>query len=413
MVHATEKDRDGCSVDAERASSSARRYGLPPLLVLFLLLLGLSTASVLANSTPCDCGTCHGDFHGPNWQGCSGCHESPPQTGSHLVHYNSPPIMSLHYGDTAVTSTADAYKFGCGNCHPLDRAKHRDGTLEVELYDALSPSDSLKAKNPPSAAFDIDAKTCSDVYCHSGYTVASSVVGLPLTYPASPIPPGYTLNGSYIMDATCSNLTYAPYTVDYSRAYATTPAWGTTGAFTTCTECHEFPLTTYYPDVFAGVGDSHQWVDNLGWNWRHAYNMGFDPVPCSTCHNSTVTQAGTTHWTTGEGGAPITAYDPVPLSSRVTHVNGNPDVAFDVANGFRYFSSWGIDRTYSLAGASYDPVAKTCSNVSCHYNPGGPIVMWQKEVRWGGPWRDEHESGQECDLCHRYGYLNETCQPAP
>ena len=126
-----------------------------------------------------------------------------------------------------------------------------------------------------------------------------------------------------------------------------------------------------------------------------------------------MTQAGTTHWTTGEGGAPITAYDPVPLSSRVTHVNGNPDVAFDVANGFRYFSSWGIDRTYSLAGASYDPVAKTCSNVSCHYNPGGPIVMWQKEVRWGGPWRDEHESGQECDLCHRYGYLNETCQPAP
>lgn len=412
MAHATKKDLDSCDFGGRRPLLLVERHAL--LLLSLLLALCVSSAPAFAGSTPCDCGTCHGDFHGPNWDGCSGCHDSPPQTGSHLTHYNSPPLMSVRYGDTSVSSTADAYKFGCGNCHPLDKMKHRDGTVEVELYDVPAPSDSLKAKNPASAAYDTGTKTCSDIYCHSGYTVTSSVVGLPLTYPASPIPPGYTLNGSYIMDPTCSNLTYAPYTVDYSRDYTATPAWGTSGTFTTCTECHAFPLTTYYPDVFAGVGDSHQWVDDNGWNWRHAYNMSFDPVPCRTCHNTTVTAAGATHWTTGQGGASIIAYDPVPLANRAMHVNGNPDVAFDVANGFRYYNQWWrVDRTYSLAGASYDPATKTCSDVSCHYNPGGPITMWQKEVKWGGPWRDEHESGQECDVCHRYGYLSETCQPAP
>jgi predicted CxxxxCH...CXXCH cytochrome family protein len=276
--------------------------------------------------------------------------------------------------------------------------------VEVELANALAPEGSIKAKNPADATYDPDAQTCSNVYCHSGYTVTSGVVGMPLTFPANPVPPGFTVNNSYIMDETCSALTYAPYAVSYARVYAATPPWGTVGTFTTCAECHAFPLTTYYPTVYAGVADSHQWVDEVGWNWGHAFNMGFGGIPCRTCHSSTVSQAGTVYWTTGENGADIMAYDPVPLASHVTHVNGIADVAFDAVNGFLYRN------TYSLVGATYDPSTKTCSDVTCHYNPNGPLALWQKRVTWGSPWR---YYTAECDLCHRYGYLNETCQPGP
>lgn len=343
-------------------------------ILFFPLMLSLRPSTASAGSTPCDCGSCHGDaFHGAGWQGCSGCHNSPPQDGTHLVHYNSAPLNSLRYGGTDVTSTAEAYKFGCGNCHPLNSAKHRDSIVEVELYDASAPAGSLKAKNPPTAAYDRVAKTCSNVYCHSGYTVTSSSVGAPLTSPPNPVPLGYKLNNIYIMDATCSNLTYDPYTVAYARDYKTTPAWGTTFATPrTCAECHAFPLTTYDPEVSAGVGDSHQWVDNNQWNWLHAFNMGFDPIPCRTCHNSTVTEAGATSYgPTGKNGAWITAYGPVPLASRLTHVNGAPDVAFDTVNGFTYTGYRGA-HTYSLNDATYNPTAKTCSDVACHYNPTRP-----------------------------------------
>lgn len=386
---------------------SMRITVLPLLAASFIALAALQPSRSLAASTPCDCESCHSDPHGANWQGCSGCHQSPPSTGSHLAHYDDAPSMTLRYGDTEVHSTAGAYKFGCGNCHPLDRVKHRDGTVEVELYDPAAPPGSIKANNPPEAAYDPTAHTCANVYCHSGYSVTSGVVGLPLTSPSSPVPPGYQLNGSYVMDETCSNLTYDPYTVEVTRTYTVTPMWGTSGTFTTCTECHAFPLTTYYPAVQAGVGDSHQWVDDWGWNWRHAFNMSSDPLPCRTCHYNTVTQAGATRWTTGENGASIIAYDPVSLASRAAHVNGTPDVAFDTVDPVIYFRN----DVFSLAGATYDPATKTCSDVICHYNPAGPIRLWQKKVRWGGPWRDEHESGAECDVCHRMGYLNETCTP--
>jgi len=412
-----------------------------PLVTAVTVTLNLSTS--IADSTPCDCQSCHGDFHGENWAGCSGCHDSPPQTGTHRAHYDADPQNVARYGDTTISSTADAYMFGCGNCHPLDSSKHNNGTVEVELYNAAAPAGSVKAKNPSNSAytpggvtttyahkiagqpdFFYTNGTCNNVYCHSGYTVISSgPVGSPLTSPPNAVPPGLKLNYGYtqnsvayyyIMDETCSNLTYNPYTVNTGRSYKTTPAWGTSGTFTTCKECHAFPLTTWYPDVQAGVGDSHQWVDHRGYNWRHAYNMGYDPVPCRTCHYNTVTQAGSADWVV-ENSASIIAYDPVPLASHVMHVNGTSDVAFDTVNGFRYYYPGWMDRTYSLAGATYNPSTKTCSNVGCHYKPTGPGLKWQQKVIWGGPNRmDEGFSGAECDVCHRYGYINETCTtPAP
>lgn len=412
--------------------------------LLFLFLLFTLNAPQ-STAEECDCHVCHGDHHGSGWTGCSGCHDSPPQTASHRKHYDSNPLLIEHYGDTSVASTAEVYQFGCGNCHPLDKTKHADGILQVELYNATAPAGSLKAKNPSSAAytpgtnittypskvgggltFSYSDGTCSNIYCHSGYTVTSSPVSMPLTYPENPIPPGYKLNTSsginYIMDETCSNLTYSPYTVNYQRVYTTTPGWGTTGSFTTCSECHEFPLTTFYPSVDAAVGDSHQWVSSFGNVRLHAYNkgsvVGGGPLSCRTCHYSTVTQTGTVS-TVYKNGAWIVQYGPVALSSRVMHVNGVSDVAFDTVNPIVYrYWDWGagqyLDYQYSLASASYDPPTKTCTNVACHYYIPTDKAKWQQQVKWGGPFREDGEGvpgkRQMCDVCHRMGDLQQTCQ---
>jgi predicted CxxxxCH...CXXCH cytochrome family protein len=336
--------------------------------------------------------------------------------------------MNLRYGDTAVQSTAQAYIFGCGNCHPLDPAKHRNGTVDVELFDAAAPPGSLKAMNPSNASYDPVAKICASVYCHSGYTVTSDAVGLPLTYPANPVPPGYMLNTSarrvtYIMDETCSNLTYDPFAVITARDYKITPAWGTTGTFTTCTECHAFPLTTYYPAVSAGAGDSHQWVNEIGYNYGHAYNMysNFYGIPCATCHYTSVDHRGgvppvypltanpPTQWVQDSNGNWIVAYYPVPVKDRSIHVNGASDVAFDIQNGYRYYAENWADIPLSLASATYNAQTMTCTNVSCHFDGA---KRWQQNVRWGSPYRGWEGPQAECDVCHRYGNLNPTCQPA-
>ena len=399
----------------------------------------------------CDCSVCHGPGqdghnHAAGWQGCATCHGFPPPTGSHLTHFqDAGGVVGKYqpYGDTRSAkdyytdpdTPAGTYLMGCGNCHPLDNASHQNGTLDVELYNASAPADSLKAKNPQTAAytpgtytaynaggyiFQYSNGTCTDIYCHSGYTVAStSLVGDPLTYPANPIPPGYKLNsGRYIMDETCSNLTYAPYTFNYQRVYKTTPAWGTTVSPATCTECHEFPLTTYYPDVYASVGDSHRWVNEYGYNYGHANNMEYYPgIPCATCHNATADHqpgsldnpptASPTYWTQVNG-VWTQAYYPVPVKNRALHVNGAPDVSFDTANGYRYYYPDWINTQVNLSAATYDPATKTCSDVGCHY--GAPLGNLQKKVKWGSPYRGWEGPMTECDQCHRMGYLQEGCQ---
>jgi predicted CxxxxCH...CXXCH cytochrome family protein len=410
--------------------SRMMRRSLPALLVFFLVLviLALKAPPATTGSIPCDCLSCHvvSDSH---LAGCTGCHAYPPATGSHRAHFDNNVPQNTRYGDTAVNSTAAGYIFGCGNCHPLDMANHNNGTVDVELYNASAPAGSLKAKNPLNATYDNVGKTCANVYCHSGYTVTSGPVGLPLTYPPNPVPPGYPVGyalntvgaTSYIMDNTCSNLIYAPYTVTVARDYKTTPAWGATGTSTTCTECHAFPLTTYYPAVSAMAGDSHQWVDENGWNWGHAYNMlGVGGVPCATCHYGSVDHGGGGAYPQAQTANPptywagnIVAYNPAPIKNRSLHVNGVSDVAFDNVNGYRYYYLPYYNNQYDLTAATYNAQTKTCSNVSCHY--GGRLSSVQQSPKWGSPYGPYSTSGtyMQCDLCHRHGYLSETCQPIP
>jgi hypothetical protein len=197
--------------------------------------------------------------------------------------------------------------------------------------------------------------TCDTVYCHSGTAVTSGPVGMPLV----------GSNGMPIVDIN-GNLTYSAYTVTISRLYKTTPAWGTnsTGTnttFITCAECHQFPLMTSSPTVSAGVGDSHQWIDDSGYGNLHAWNKGADPLSCRTCHYGIVTQENT--WTrdpiTG-----VTTYNPVPITGKQFHVNGVRDVVFDTVDSVVYNSTFNLipmsGAPYSLSTATYDGSTKTC-----------------------------------------------------
>lgn len=343
-------------------------------------------ATVSSADVACDCGSCHGSNppgHVNGSASCSGCHDTPPAT--HVHHYGSGPVDFMPYGDTGVSHSDTAYKFGCGNCHPLDATKHNDGMVEVELADVNAPAGSLKSLNPATAyytpglvtftyankapggrPFSYSNGTCGNVYCHSEKTVTSGPVGSPT---------GTDQNG---------NLVYAPYTVTYARLYKTTPPWGATGTLTTCAECHGFPSKTSYPSVEAGVGDSHQWIDDYGYGNLHAFNMGFDALSCRTCHYGTVTEANT--W--ARDSMDVTTYDPVPLASRRLHVNGSPNVVFDTVNPVSYGTV-----TFNLSGAAYDPVTKTCANAACH--------LQQTTVTWGSPYRWWLES-TECNVCHHF-----------
>lgn len=341
---------------------------------------GDSRSSLLRANNRAVCVSCHVTDGRVGGGACDSCHGAPPASGAHLKHSSA---SAVGYGMVGAFSDPTNYIFGCGECHPTDSAFHRDGIVEVELNPTTAPAGSLKEKNFAAASYDKSTDTCGGVYCHSGETVSSGPVGDPV----------YTIVGGmrvYTFD-THGNLTYNPmYSVTFGRDYKPTPKWNSQSISGLCADCHAFPLTTSTA-VQAGVGDSHQWIDDYGgYGNLHAYNMGYDPLPCNTCHDGEVSpppSAGT--WWSRDG-MDVTTYSPISIANRANHVNGIPNVNF-VSTPVTYdtFSSGIV--SFDLTLASYDPNQKSCGNVGCHLAQN--YVAWGSPYRW---WKDE------CDLCHRY-----------
>lgn len=333
---------------------------------------GDARSSLLRGNNRAVCVTCHVVNGQVESGGCASCHDAPPSTGAHFAHSSADVVG---YGMVGSYSNAVDYVFGCGECHPTDSALHNDGVVDIVLDPAGAPSGSLKEKNASSAA--LSGGKCSNVYCHSGAQVSSGAVGNPLRTGAI-----------YILDSR-GNFTYDPYTVTISRSYATTPAWSGGSVSGNCADCHGKPTTTSVPTVQAGVGDSHQWIDDFGYGNLHAFNHGFQALSCSTCHYGEITATNT--WS--RNGMDITTYNAVPITDRTAHVNGQPDVTFNTIDPVIYQSAWsGATKTYSLGSAVYNPSERSCANVGCHLNQN--YVVWGSPYRW---WTNE------CDLCHRYG----------
>jgi predicted CxxxxCH...CXXCH cytochrome family protein len=338
---------------------------------------------------------CHFDASPRTWGttlACDACHECPPQTASHLRHYGGS-VADAGYGDTRSAkdfgATATAYLFNCGTCHPLDKARHRNGLVDVELYNAQSPAGSLKSRNPATAAYTpggsvlIDNRgypytqgTCSNIYCHS-YNEWTTPAGTLVT----------------------------------TRLYQS-PTWE--GSMPTdCSGCHGNPPRTYGATNNAGQGDSHYYVvpdyyrTNYDiWDQGHSTKTWFpiEPIPCSACHNSTVTQAN--RWSR-QPPVTFTFYSGVPIANKASHVNGTTDVTFDRQRQFAFtfydFNTYPYElRTvyHNLSGASFTPGSGgskgTCSNISCH--------RAQTSVQWGTPYRGYQvfDTGDftDCNSCH-------------
>lgn len=346
---------------------------------------------------------------------CGDCHDVPPASGAHLAHYGDtsrPPLAA--YGDLRVLADyrpagAGYYMFGCGNCHPIDAAKHMDGELQIQLYDPAAPAGSLKARAAPGAAFA--GGSCSGVYCHgSGQE---------------------------------------------SPVYAATPAW-TSGESLGCTGCHDNPPR--YPSGGAGTttANSHLVLADDGWElghyaglpgpWHTSYHGAWSgstdaaPITCQACHYETTDPASAGpsgfYWldTTGSYRLDLPGADPARLTSPswvntqcatchtpggvapegqgrvlpLRHVNGTRDVAFDPRASIGSLSGYpgapadpatgpywvvlssGSLWSTGLGAAGYDPATKTCSNAACHLN--------QTSVRWGLV----PVGRTSCDYCHQF-----------
>jgi predicted CxxxxCH...CXXCH cytochrome family protein len=322
------------------------------------------------------CTECHNQ-HSVVASGCDGCHGAPPATASHLKHFGGS-VSQAGYGDLRIaqdfTANSTGYIIGCGNCHPMDMTKHRNGVVDIELYNPQATAGSLKARNPASAGYVTGPQiitdnkgipytegTCSNVYCHS-YNDWTTTAAIPADDP--------NWQDKVVV----------------TRKYKSA-TWG--GAALGCSGCHGNPTQTSYPTNDGGAGDSHAWIDSYGYGNLHTFNMAADPVSCSYCHNDTVTQKNTFT----RNNMDVTVLGDVPITNFSKHVNGNNDVAFDTQKQFVYYSS-SSHVSMSLAGASYAPAAKTCSNVACH--------MKETSVKWGTPYRVYYDA---CDKCHGYsGY---------
>jgi hypothetical protein len=296
--------------------------------------------------------------------GCIGCHGLPPETGSHRIHAALAPAEYGGLTTAADQPGGDGYAFGCGHCHPRDPARHRNGRVDVDLFDPDAPPGTLKARNPPLAAFDPATGSCSDVACHAGMSTTSGAVPEPLVdFPFVGFP-----------------IVYPAYEVTRAPNYAR-PVWGAQGSG--CGGCHGYPPRAAWPATDAAAGESHAYVNHEGTEDLHFFNHGLAPLSCATCHVHTVTAAAP--WSRDEFDV-ITLQD-VPIADFGRHVNGIVDVAFDPITPLPY------RRVRDLATARWDADRRTCSDVACH--------LQQSEVSFGTPYR--YANWVECDTCHRYG----------
>jgi len=361
---------------------------------------------------------------------CNGCHGFPPDSGAHKKHDGLTTIDTFPsgYGDLGIlatrvpgatpTTAPAVYAFGCGNCHPLDAARHMDGVVEIELYDASATAGSLKRLSSPTASYDASAKTCSGTYCHSSGQ-------------ATP-------------------------------AFVATPGW-TSGVHLGCDGCHSNPPRYDSGAPGSATANGHVNLAEDGWEYGHfaglagpwhsskhggAYVAGDDSsaITCQTCHFDTTDPANTgpsgfyyldtsgayqlpggdasrvgTLWyqqlqctschSAGSATAPLGSGKVLPLR----HVNGTRDVVFDPrdtlpdiawlppapdrptapywvtssSRGLPWPANviWsGTTASFSVRSATFDRTTKTCSNVACHL---ADVPVW-----------GDRDGSSKCRSCH-------------
>ena len=419
----------------------------------------------MANAPSCT--SCHAQSGHADWlTDCTFCHWYPtstsrPATGAHSAHYGlSGPGAITGYGDlttlqdaypsAAPTEAPNAYAFGCGNCHPIDAGEHSlnggSPAPKVVLYESSAPGGSLKGRNTATAAYDPATKTCSGAYCHSSGQQNPTFATTPAWDSGTHLacngchanPPRYGSGGvgtatanshlQFSSDAASpwghyafvmTERRYTQHGRGIARDFLTGQTVYSDAAPITCQTCH-FDTT----DPSSTGPSGFYWLDTTGdyallpnaWNYAYV---------CTACHSA------------ASATAPVGQGRVLPLR----HVNGSRDVQFDSRTGdpgaswvpapstpVRPYwftqgsttSAWwsstnrnlvGTTSQFDLSPARYDPVQKTCTNVTCHMAQGntsytGTTPATRFEVlRWGAPYyvstNDPATGRTTCTACHR------------
>jgi predicted CxxxxCH...CXXCH cytochrome family protein len=338
--------------------------------------------------------SCHSNgksvFQSVNWGltgtlTCDSCHPLASLGGAHARHAGGLTIATVKfYNYTANKSTGQDttsvvnYAFGCANCHPMDKALHANGTVNVEV-NAVTGNSVLRAKTTTfvlNGTVGTNSVTCSNVYCHS--------------------------NGQ--------------------GANTTTLAWNQTyAAVDRCAQCHGNSPTSTGAHVAHVVGVHSDDVYNGGVGKLAAGNTGnvshgilaqATTINCDTCHWSTVQYArNRNNSSCSTSGCHPTAVDTATTQvARVmltSHVNGTVEVAFrpikivskaqlrdasfvgytggaagwsrgasNYKNGAAAFDTAKNPLNSTAVYAAGMPGAGTCSNIVCHNMKSGDSVKW-------------------------------------
>jgi predicted CxxxxCH...CXXCH cytochrome family protein len=298
----------------------------------------------------------------------------PPTTNAHAIHTGALTSSNAQYGVDNIISTATAYGFNCGNCHPLNLADHGDGIVEVELYNANATG--FKLKNPPGASYSVTPGTtqngtCSNVYCHSDGSQAP-------TYQTTP-----AWNGTYTASAD-----------ECAQCHKNSPTGSPTGAAAHAAHV----VGIHYNDIYTGSYGLA--TPGTGGTNSHGLATVSTTINCNVCHYNTVTSdandkntvCATWHGTT----APLNGN--AAIANKIYHVTGVPNVAFAPSvlskaqirdsittvnelnsswarqNGYKGTNSY--DQSQASLTPSYAPQTRTCSSVACH---DGHTVNWDAQ----------------------------------
>ncbi|MBI5070767.1 MAG: CxxxxCH/CxxCH domain-containing protein [Deltaproteobacteria bacterium] len=364
---------------------------------------------------------------------CGSCHGNPPATGAHVAHYgleggsgsSDLSILQDRYPDASPTTAPAVYAFGCGSCHPVTPSTpstHRNGTVDVVLWEGAAPAATLKGRALASASYDPATGTCSGVYCHSSGQEAPAYRSTPGWFSGAHLgcaschdnPPAYASGGAGSATAN-SHLGLADDGYEFGHFLGMPGAWhsskhggawgaGQDAAPITCQTCHYAttdpantgPSGFYYLDTTGNYALEGGDPGRISWGWQAS-------IQCASCH--------------GAGGAATGTGKVLPLR----HVNGTRDVTFDprttlppipwlpaapntpvrpywvtdpgLAGYWPSGLTWtGTTLSFGLDTSAYDPATKTCTSVACHVAEQRPV--------WGRPYQYYTNASATCYTCH-------------
>lgn len=303
------------------------------------------TADAAANATE-SCSECHGADLGGGISGvsCGACHlggptRVHPATWTDTARDHAPYVLENNNTLCSSQYCHGTNLDGVANSGSACSICHLGGPSSIHPLEwAITSSDHS------SFASTTGTTRCATAVCHgtdltglngSGPSCSSCHLGGPTAAHPSAWTNLFLDHGPYATangTAVCSNRTC------HGTSLAGVPESGPS-----CTTCHGLPFTqaslvcnachglppngTVSPNI-AGAHASHASLNNSSY--------------CSTCH-------------LGAGG----------MTDNTFHLNGTPDIFFNPI----YNSKTGA--------ASYDPVTKTCSNITCH---GGPRTQTQAQA---------------------------------